>query len=98
MGNSVVDFLGKVKRNEKLLHACPFCGCQYIQLLIQNYGWLVSCTDCQAQIKSFSTYIKSAVLLWNRRLGDWSRMLGDNEKIKNDVHLDREKTDSEDES
>ena len=80
----------KVKRHEKKLRECPFCGNSCIQILIQNYGWLVSCNECSAQIKVFSAYIKSAVLMWNRR--------NDGTKLENSVHIDEQRKEFEEES
>ena len=56
-----------LRKYEKKLLPCPFCGCS-ARLLPQEYGWLVSCSECFGQKKVFTNHIRQAVAEWNHRV------------------------------
>lgn len=66
---------------------CPFCGSgeNQIQILSQEYGFMVQCMFCHVKKDIFSNHISSCFSSWNYRDGKIDLTLPDDEKCYNTI-------------
>jgi Lar family restriction alleviation protein len=64
----------KLRGTDTEIKPCPFCGCTDIDYFETDYGqaddpyfYVISCTDCNANVFADGGELDDAIKLWNRR-------------------------------